>query len=185
MKMKPLPMFLLDALRNVEFRNLIRHYNTTFQMAILGSTDIGEFYVHHQYPFYVKVCGTLYHAIPPIIAKKDQTPRFVQIYILDSEEEQLRARLEGASQLQLDESIVRQIQSYLLENNPYTQIFYSMGHRFIQDKTIKELQIGYVQGRVAEGQLTAFVSGEATDTYRQRSIPVSYTHLTLPTTILV
>jgi hypothetical protein len=29
------------------------------------------------------------------------------------------------------------------------------------------LQIGYVQGRVAEGQLTAFVSGEATNTYRQ------------------
>ena len=88
-------------------------------MATLGSSDIGKLYVHHGYPFYVKVHGTFYHAIPPILPSRGQTPRFVQIYMLDSEEEQIQARLQGPNQDELDQNIIHLIQAYLLENNPF------------------------------------------------------------------
>ena len=68
---------------NKNFKQNVRFYNTSFQMATMGST-MGEIFAPNSFPFYFKFSGGIYHSLPPVIPMSGQNPKFVQIYILDT-----------------------------------------------------------------------------------------------------
>ena len=84
-KLHPIEPLILDGLQhNKNFRENLRFYNTSFQMATLGSTMGGSFSAPNSFPFFVKFSGGIYHSLPPVFPKTNEKPRFLQIYMLDT-----------------------------------------------------------------------------------------------------
>lgn len=82
--LKPIPKFMETLLQDAEFRRGIRHYNNTFQIATIGST-LGpkSFQVHASFPYYIKVHGSIYHSLPPMVPDQGKLARFGQLYVID------------------------------------------------------------------------------------------------------
>ena len=72
-----------------------------------------------------------------MLPEPDVAPKFAHIYILDPQ-----AQLPRRSEIfrELDMSITRDIQTWMLNNNPFAQVFQNIGQRLREDPTI-DLQI--------------------------------------------
>jgi len=68
-----------------EFCNNIRQYNAVFAMTSVG-VKINNIVTRQSGPYYFKIQGELYHLTGALLSHSDQTPIYVQIYILDTAE---------------------------------------------------------------------------------------------------
>ena len=68
-----------------EFRNNIRQYNTVFAMTLVG-VKINNSVTRQSDSYCFKIQGELYHLTGALFSHGDQTPMYVQIYILDTAE---------------------------------------------------------------------------------------------------
>jgi hypothetical protein len=53
----------------------------------------GSMMFQNEFPFDVKLCGGIYHSIPPIITKDYIGPKFVQCYVVESTDKQIKQRI--------------------------------------------------------------------------------------------
>ena len=104
-----------------EIKQNLRFYNTSFQMATIGSTLGGQLFAPNTFPFYIKFSGGIYHSLPPLIPRPGQNPKFVQIYILDTEMDQLNARIQNDTRNKLNKTFLSQLNELLINKNSYAQ----------------------------------------------------------------
>lgn len=117
----PLPRHLLELLHNADFRRNIRTYNNTFCMSTLGATFGSKIdRATTGFPYYFRICGGIYHSIPPLFANNNALPRFSQVYVLETSLMQLQTRMQVAPrEVSMDFNTVSWLQQYLNANNPY------------------------------------------------------------------
>jgi len=71
-----------DDYSSREFCNNIQQYNVTFAMTLVG-VKIDNLVTRQLGPYCFKIQGELYHLISAFLPHGNQTPMYVQIYILD------------------------------------------------------------------------------------------------------
>ena len=87
-------------------------------------------------PYCFKIQGELYHFTGALLSYADQTPMYVQIYILDTAE-QLNVR--RANNNNLDPVVIENIQTMLLDSHPYIG-WYCYTYKLIRNKPADEQQ---------------------------------------------
>jgi len=113
-----------QLIENEKFRTNIRHLNCIFQIATLQSSWNADkdhkvkdgLVVHAKFPYYIRVHGQLFHSLPPAIAKPNESPRFLQLYIIDNALEEI---MKDKRNDILDRDMIKGILDYLKENNPW------------------------------------------------------------------
>ena len=115
-KIKPVPSILKTLMKSKDFLKNIRAYNNIMAMASLGTDHQPEFGPNF------KVQGKLSHRIGSLLPEPGQTPKFAQMYFHDADHE-LNNRLDQNQEL--DENVVRSLQSMLHQINPYVHSFKS------------------------------------------------------------
>lgn len=87
-----MPFPLKDLLRfdgddaSPEFLRLIRHYNSLFCFTSLG-THVDESVNMGNGPYVFQMGSSVYHRIGSLIPADNETPKFDQLYIVDSVDE--------------------------------------------------------------------------------------------------
>ena len=125
-------------LENRNFRTNIRQINCIFQIATLQSSWNADkdhkvkdgFVVHAKFPYYIRVHGQLFHSLPPAIAKPNEPPRFIQLYIIDNALEEI---VKDKRNDILDRDMIEAILDYLKENNPWAKAI---------SRTVKQHMLG-------------------------------------------
>jgi len=116
-----------------EFHNNIQQYNAAFAVTSVG-VKIGNS-VTGQSGFYCfKIQGELHHLTGALFPHGDQTPMYVQIYILDTAE-QLNVR--RANNNNLDPVVIDNLQTMLLDNHPYIGHYHHV-YELIREKPVEE-----------------------------------------------
>ena len=94
--------------------------------------------------------GSVYHLLNPLQPNDDAAPQFVQIYMIDDEEEQMGARLNALKQGQkeaVDRELLGRLQHMLNECNPYVHTFKTVWQHL--DKTdgssVADFKITFVE----------------------------------------
>jgi len=85
-------------------------------------------------PYCFKIQGELHHLTGALLPHGDQTPMYVQIYILDTAE-QLNVR--RANNNNLDPVVMDNLQTMLLDNHPYIG-HYRHAYKLIREKPVEE-----------------------------------------------
>ncbi|KAF7807998.1 putative PIF1 DNA helicase/replication protein A1-like protein [Senna tora] len=110
--------------RSKQFRRRIRTYNNMFSFTSMGgridnSTNDGTG------PYVFRLHGQNMHLIGDLLPKADETPRFSQLYIYDTDNEVVN-RISSAFEDQCDASIVMQLSQMLDSINPLVKVFRSV-----------------------------------------------------------
>jgi len=98
-----------------EFRNNIRQYNAAFVMTLVG-VKIDNSVTRQSGPYCFKIQGELHHLTGALLPHGNQTPIYVQIYILNIAE-QLNVRRTNNNNL--DPVVMDNLQTILLDSHPY------------------------------------------------------------------
>jgi len=137
-------------LRKKKFRDEIRHYDTAFQIAVLGSTFDNQhtkmardgIITHTEFPYYIRVHGQLYHLMPPAVAEDGAQNKFIQLYTIDNALEELLKHKENAN---LDEKIVKQLLEYIERENPWAIAIKHTVKEYMENKpSVKEVVLEFV-----------------------------------------
>jgi len=115
-----------DDYSSREFHNNIQQYNAVFTMTSVG-VKIDNSVTRQSSPYYFKIQGELHHLTGAFLSHADQTPTYVQIYILDTAE-QLNVRRANNN-----------IQTMLLDSHPYIG-WYHYVYELIRDKPADKQQ---------------------------------------------
>ncbi|PWA68564.1 helitron helicase-like domain-containing protein [Artemisia annua] len=102
----------------------IRAYNQMFAMTSFGAT-VDDTVNHGRGPYIFKVSGQIYHKIGSLIPTGDADPKFLQLYIYDTQHE-VHNRLSHFSQSDrsaLDPRIVQGLINFLDDHNELVRIF--------------------------------------------------------------
>jgi hypothetical protein len=97
--------------RSVEFHQFIRHYNNSFSFCSLGAEIDDQLARQLTGVYTFRAHGQLYHRIGSLRAQGNTNPSFAQLYIFDSDEEQLQLRQRAFPNL--NTQILRTIQQCL------------------------------------------------------------------------
>jgi len=116
-----------------EFCNNIRQYNVAFAMTSVG-VKINNSVTRQSGPYCFKIQGELHHLTGALLPHGNQTPIYVQIYILDTAE-QLNFR--RANNNNLDPMVMDNLQTMLLDNYPYIG-HYHYAYELIREKPVKK-----------------------------------------------
>jgi len=116
-----------------EFHNNIWQYNAAFAMTSVG-VKINNSVTRQSSPYCFKIQGELYHLTGALLPHGDQTPIYVQIYILDIVE-QLNVR--RVNNNNLDSVVMDNLQTMLLDNHPYIG-HYCHAYELIREKPLEE-----------------------------------------------
>jgi hypothetical protein len=112
------------------FLKKIRKFNSCFQMTSFGATKI----IRNNFETTFKIQGQVYHQIGSLLPLPDETPKFLQIYFMGDEEEQVNARCHHNHIEQMQErAIVSSLQSFLGERNQLIQLFQQVSNRLQND----------------------------------------------------
>lgn len=142
--MKNPPPYLQDLLaNNSSFRMLIRIYNS-----ILAFTSIGAKIDHHvtsgHGPPGFRIQGQNYHRIGSLLPPPGEPPKFLQMYIFDTENEvsnRIKTMARRAAQPELEEDIVLGLIQMLDEHNCLCRFFRKARDRYeanqVEDLTIR------------------------------------------------
>ena len=123
--MHPLPDFITNYLLDKEFRKSIRHYNATLQISTIGSSlGSSGFEVRSDFPFCIRVHGSIYHSIPPVVPGTKSNPRFVQLYVIDN-------GMNYINRQGLDSSKMFEIMQFLLKHNPWAQAIRQHSRKYL------------------------------------------------------
>ena len=102
------------------FLKNIRHYNHCFSMTSMGGENIGGWSTY-------KVQGAVHHSIGSLLPPEDKDPRYLQIYFMQTMEDQARQRKQHNGDCK--EQIILDLQEQLYRSNPYVQEFTSAMER--------------------------------------------------------
>nr|GEX00343.1 DNA helicase [Tanacetum cinerariifolium] len=80
------PPFIQKLLRNTHFMENIRAYNQMFAMTSFGE-KVGELINREMGPYVFKISGQIYHWIGSLCLEDGDHPRFLQMYIYDTDNE--------------------------------------------------------------------------------------------------
>ncbi|KAG7159266.1 putative Helitron helicase-like domain-containing protein 3 [Homarus americanus] len=113
----PLPqlfeeLFTGESQFSKHFLSRLREYNSLFAMTSFGHKDAS---VQGWNPS-VRIQGQIYHQLGSLMPPEDRRARYIQVYFLDTLEDQLRARGEHQN---LNADILERITAWLNENNHY------------------------------------------------------------------
>lgn len=103
--------------RSKAFRDQLRAYNSALQMAS-SAVKLDNRFTSGIHQF--RISGGIHHLMGSLLPEPGETPAFGQLFIID-EEEQLRLRSNLFAGL--DPVILRELQSMLMQHNPYVQFF--------------------------------------------------------------
>ena len=99
------------------FLGNIRKYNCAFQMTSFGCNEITMAGFNPSF----RVQGQVYHLIGSIAPSAGESPKFCQIYFIDSQESQVATRCRVVDGLRPD--IVSNINQLLIDHNHYVEVF--------------------------------------------------------------
>ncbi len=116
------PPLTAEFYRNEKFLKNIRSYNNLFAFSALGVTGGFQQAPDGMGTSMVKIQGKIYHRIFDVNWSQQGCPNNTELYIDDGEK-----RLSVAKEQKLDESIVKQIQKYLLSVNPLCPVYKQLG----------------------------------------------------------
>jgi len=122
-----------DDYSSREFRNNIWQYNAAFAMTSVG-VKIDNLVTRQSGPYCFKIQGELHHLTSALLPYGNQTPTYVQIYILDTVE-QLNVR--RANNNNLDPVVMDNLQTMLLDSHPYIGR-YHYAYELIKEKLADE-----------------------------------------------
>ncbi|KAF7812510.1 uncharacterized protein G2W53_033486 [Senna tora] len=114
--------------RSKQLRRRIRTYNNMFQFTSMGGR-IDNSANDGRGPYVFRLHGQNMHLIGDLLPKADETPRFSQLYIYDTDNEvvnRMRNASSSASEDQCDASIVMQLSQMLDSINPLVKVFRSV-----------------------------------------------------------
>ena len=121
-----LEIFMDSSAEGNHFRKHIRCYNHIFSFTSCG-VHIDERLAttgHGIYTF--RAQGAIYHNIGGFYPEQDSRPRFLQLYIYDTEHELQNRMLENP---QLHETLVLKLQQILHQYNPFVHVFRQLAQR--------------------------------------------------------
>jgi hypothetical protein len=110
--------------KHQEFKNLIRLYNNVLAFTHCSANVDQNLLKRTSGVYTFRISGSMHHQLPPIMLSENNSHRFAQIYFLDAER-QLNNR--SGQFPTLDKEILDNLQRYLIQNNPYCQIFKNLG----------------------------------------------------------
>ncbi|KAM0926502.1 hypothetical protein ACQ4PT_003554 [Festuca glaucescens] len=115
---------------STHFYHLIRHYNSLFAFTSMGA-DVDRTVNSGGAPYVFKMCGSAYHRIGSLLPRGTDSPKFAQLYMIDSVDE-LQHRLdlfgqedavEGGCTESADPLIVRELTDMLNQHNHLVEQF--------------------------------------------------------------
>ncbi|GJT12218.1 DNA helicase, partial [Tanacetum coccineum] len=118
------PDYIKNLLQNKHFMEKIRAYNQMFAMTSFGA-NIDESVNAGRGPYVFKVSGQIYHWIGSLCPPVGEAPRFLQLYIYDTDNE-VKNRMRhfgGADNSYLDTQIVEGLIQILDAHNELIQLF--------------------------------------------------------------
>jgi len=116
-----------------EFCNNIWQYNAAFAMTLVG-VKINNSVTRQSGPYCFKIQEELYNLTGALLSHGDQTPMYVQIYILDIAEQLNIKRLNNRN---LDPVVMDNLQTILLDSHPYIG-YYHHAYELIREKPVEE-----------------------------------------------
>ena len=118
------PMYLKQLFKNKHFLDNIRAYNQMFSMTSFGA-EIDDSVNDGRDPYVFKISGEIHHWIGTICPTNINEPKFMQLYIYDTEHE-IANRMEhfgGKDRSGLKPEIVQNLIQILDEHNELVRIF--------------------------------------------------------------
>ena len=117
----------------MHFQQNIRSYNNAVSFTSLGAkldqAITNTMNAAGVYTF--RIQGALYHSMGSLLPSHGERPRFAQVYMFDSAQEQLQFRRETHPNLQLD--ILQLLSTVLREVNPYVQFWRNSAERIAEN----------------------------------------------------
>ncbi|GKE42682.1 hypothetical protein Tco_1469966 [Tanacetum coccineum] len=125
------PLFIQQLLRNNHFMEHIRAYNQMFAMTSFGA-KVDDSVNRVRGPYVFKVSGQIYHWIGSLCLKEGHYPRFLQLYIYDTQAEVAnRMRNFGRrNEDTLNPEIVEGLIHVLNEHNGLVRLFRTARDRY-------------------------------------------------------
>ncbi|XP_057734484.1 uncharacterized protein LOC130949897 [Arachis stenosperma] len=121
-----LDIFLDPSAEGNHFRKYIRGYNHVFSFTSCG-VHIDEQLASASHGIYIfRAQGSMYHSIGGFHPDQGARPRFLQLYIYDTDHELQNRMLENT---QLHESLVLKLQQLLHRYNPFIHVFHQHAQR--------------------------------------------------------
>ncbi|PIC25660.1 hypothetical protein B9Z55_018506 [Caenorhabditis nigoni] len=109
--------------RSKNFKTNIRQFNTAFATASLGATlDTPP----GNGPYTFKIHGQVYHSVGPLHPASGKTPKYGQIYFLDSRQA-AEERMNAKSNTNCDKTIMEELSILMADINIFAKSFQMMG----------------------------------------------------------
>ncbi|GJU81562.1 DNA helicase, partial [Tanacetum coccineum] len=134
------PEYIKTLLENRHFLENIRAYNQMFSMTSLGAR-VDESINNGRGPYVFKISGQLYHWIGSLCPSEGEPPRFLQLYIYDTDNE-VDNRLShfGGENSVLQRDIVEGLIDLLDTHNALVQLFRTAREKF-EDTNIPNFKL--------------------------------------------
>ncbi|WZZ74526.1 hypothetical protein YC2023_085896 [Brassica napus] len=188
-----LPQVMIDLLlngdtRSKNFRENIRAYNSMFAFTSMGGkvdTSINK----GRGPPVFRLLGQNYHRIGSLLPLDDSRPKFQQLYIFDTVNENANKiaafsskRTTPTSDIKiLRDDIVEEIKIMLNESNPYAKILQTAKERFRDSLESMNVKLRLISGRSTDpntynmppsSEVAALLVGDIDEEFEERDIVV-------------
>ncbi|XP_071718050.1 uncharacterized protein [Rutidosis leptorrhynchoides] len=128
-----IPLEFKRLLESGHFMDNIGAYNQMFSMMSYGA-KIDDSVNSHRGPYVFKISGQVYHWMGSLCPLEDSVPRYLQLYIYDTENE-VRNRMShfgGQEDSSLDAMVVRQLIDILDTHNQLVKLFRTARDRYVE-----------------------------------------------------
>ncbi|KAK9725314.1 hypothetical protein RND81_05G136000 [Saponaria officinalis] len=185
----PLLDTLLDSKGGQEsriFREKIRMYNSIFAFTSMGG-KIDKTLNNGTTPYAFRISGQNYHLMGSLVPSNGKTPKFLQLYIYDTDNE-VKNRIstmngeENTNSMGLNENLVKELIKMLDENNELVKVFRMARDRFKEDDMIP-IRVKLLGNRSKDSreynlptasEIAALIVGDLEDTVGYRDIIVEH-----------
>ena len=135
------PMFFKEIFKDKHFLENIRAYNQMFSMTSFGA-QIDDKINDGRGPYVFKISGEIHHWIGTICPTNINEPKFMQLYIYDTENEVANRmkRFGGIEHSNLKPEIVQSLIQILDEHKELVQVFRTAREKF-NDPNVTEFKI--------------------------------------------
>ncbi|XP_017221469.2 uncharacterized protein LOC108198216 [Daucus carota subsp. sativus] len=148
---EPLRSLLSTSEKATHFKQNIRVYNSMFAMCSSGG-KVDHKINNGRAPYCFKIRGTNMHFIGSLLPPDGQHPKFCQLYIYDTENEEAnRLNAVGQSEDQIDLDIVRELTKMFDQHNKLVRYFRTARERF-KNQTIDEFKLILISSRAQNGR---------------------------------
>ncbi|XP_061999597.1 uncharacterized protein LOC133716991 [Rosa rugosa] len=118
-------LFSSESPQGAHFRQNIRACNHVFSFTSMG-VHVDESLATGGGTFTFRAQGSIYHKIGSLLPNANDRPRYLQLYIYDTDHEVDNRMLENAA---LHRYVVEKIQRILNQHNPFVQTFHHLAQR--------------------------------------------------------